>query len=1059
MPEIKTFRNDFFISYTHKEKDMDAASAMQSLLEHYAIPREIKTRIGRERPIRVFRDQTELSASSDLTEAIREQLQDSEYLIVLCSPEAKASRWVREEIRMFMQFRGRQYILPVLIEGEPSEAFPELLMEKEPMAADCRGKSIHEVRTRAGQEKFRLLAPLLHCSYDELVQRRKVYRIKAALTAACAAVVLAGGFGAFTLSQNLKITKLNKENEKKQAQLLSARAEDLLAGGERAASIRVAQEALRKAPGLGAGQLALENALYVYRKGSGDSLSVIDSMPSGKELIEISDLDTKNRVFCAADKGGTFYFWDLSDRHLLSVYEANSTVSSFTSRWYSRVFLCADGCAVIFNDQSMTGFDYLKGEVIWELDQETWTGGRNVMSYKQTSMCVNEDRTRLFKADLSSGGDVILAEINTADGALLRSFTVRFDEKDSYSLHEISAITLSADEKELAVGINHEDSDGLKESWLVRIDAASETAAWTGHADGELLDAAAFDQDRLIGVYAWRSILPSSVSLAESRPYSVCCYLPSGQTAWKQTGYFVDRDGQVLIDITDHESQIPRKVISIVISTQQLTFSEDGELMSMHTYADEITGYNQGTENSAYIITRDGTGRKVLIREGTETDRLLNTDLGIRVSSAFYDAEEKEWIVLPENAKKAVVYGKGEDPSIETIDFLPPAKDALFSPDGKFCLLREMQNEPGLSSMSLWNMEKNEKCWSAVSPTEGRSFRYAGLTDEYMYCGAGNTFYLYSLKEERLTGAWTAPESFQKETEDFGRAVLWRDAREELHVFVEGFGTGWAHLKGDYLQPAEIYSREEWDALCEQLAEKAGIQLPEDRYATVEGHYMIYQESVGSDQDPDRSFLYVLDLDTLCFLPVPEIPTQNLMGEDNLYCLSEDGKMLVINGKDHMLHLISLPDGKETEAIDLKEKRALSFTVTPDKEKLLVQTDDFLLLCCSISAGTAKVCHNTAEMPLRKWRFTGADEFIAGYSSGVLSGGYYRWRPEEEDTYLPFSYLSSCSWFTGTYGYYLDKDTMRRIPIRSEQELMEMGDRYLEDKTFSEFELKQYGIG
>ena len=39
-----------------------------------------------------------------------------------------------------------------------------------------------------------------------------------------------------------------------------------------------------------------------------------------------------------------------------------------------------------------------------------------------------------------------------------------------------------------------------------------ETAAWTGHADGELLDAAAFDQDRLIAVYAWRSILSDSFS-------------------------------------------------------------------------------------------------------------------------------------------------------------------------------------------------------------------------------------------------------------------------------------------------------------------------------------------------------------------------------------------------------------------------------------------------------------------------------------------------------------------------------------------------------------------
>ena len=55
-----------------------------------------------------------------------EALSNSEYLIVICSPRTPESYWVRTEIETYRNAWQRQGS-SLLIEGEPSEAFPEVL--------------------------------------------------------------------------------------------------------------------------------------------------------------------------------------------------------------------------------------------------------------------------------------------------------------------------------------------------------------------------------------------------------------------------------------------------------------------------------------------------------------------------------------------------------------------------------------------------------------------------------------------------------------------------------------------------------------------------------------------------------------------------------------------------------------------------------------------------------------------------------------------------------------------------------------------------------------------
>ena len=94
-----------YISYSHKDEAW--AAWLHRALESYRVPRNLignKTAVG-EVPARirpVFRDRDDLSSATDLGDTVKQALADSESLIVLCSPEATSSRWVKDEIRHFL---------------------------------------------------------------------------------------------------------------------------------------------------------------------------------------------------------------------------------------------------------------------------------------------------------------------------------------------------------------------------------------------------------------------------------------------------------------------------------------------------------------------------------------------------------------------------------------------------------------------------------------------------------------------------------------------------------------------------------------------------------------------------------------------------------------------------------------------------------------------------------------------------------------------------------------------------------------------------------------------
>ena len=189
-----------FISYRHTELDMAVAARLHQLIERYHAPDKANAqkRLGI-----AFRDKEELPVSGDLGGDIRNALDQSDFLIVVCTPDTPKSEWVRRDIEYFRLHHEQKNVLAVLAAGEPEEAFPYPLTHPdpdrpewivEPLAADVRADTRFGIMKNLQQESIRLFAAILGVPYDTLARRehkRKMRRQAIILSIALAVPVIA----------------------------------------------------------------------------------------------------------------------------------------------------------------------------------------------------------------------------------------------------------------------------------------------------------------------------------------------------------------------------------------------------------------------------------------------------------------------------------------------------------------------------------------------------------------------------------------------------------------------------------------------------------------------------------------------------------------------------------------------------------------------------------------------------------------------------------------------------------------------------------------------------
>jgi WD40 repeat protein len=224
--------HDAFISYSRKDRAF--AVSLQKALAGYRPPKELPVP---QRHLDVFRDEDDFTGA-EYYESLSIHLGDAAKLIVLCSPAARASAFVDDEIRRFVQAKGPQHIIALLVAGIPNNeaapgqealmAFPQALCDalQMPLAQDYRGFDPRKQRIDRGRYEaawYTTLANLYDISRAEIEQRdrkRRAQRVRLGIGAAVASVAILAGLIVTALFQGQRARE-NKRLE--MARLLESR--------------------------------------------------------------------------------------------------------------------------------------------------------------------------------------------------------------------------------------------------------------------------------------------------------------------------------------------------------------------------------------------------------------------------------------------------------------------------------------------------------------------------------------------------------------------------------------------------------------------------------------------------------------------------------------------------------------------------------------------------------------------------------------------------------------------------------------------------------------------
>jgi hypothetical protein len=203
---------DVFISYSRKDKDFCAL--LERSLRAYKPPGGLDLA----RRLSVFLDTSDL-VGADYFLSIDGYLRGARKLIVICSPHARSSNYVKDEIRRFVDARGTDNIIPIIIaglpnneakpDGEAAMGFPDALCSalKMPLAIDYRGFDVKKNKLDRGayaRSWYTLIASILGRSREQIEERerKRAARVRRITTASPAASSLCSSSSSVLHSPN-----------------------------------------------------------------------------------------------------------------------------------------------------------------------------------------------------------------------------------------------------------------------------------------------------------------------------------------------------------------------------------------------------------------------------------------------------------------------------------------------------------------------------------------------------------------------------------------------------------------------------------------------------------------------------------------------------------------------------------------------------------------------------------------------------------------------------------------------------------------------------------------
>ena len=320
------FLYNAFLSYSHSP-DAKLALALQRALHRFA------KRPFRLRALRVFCDSASMGANPALWPAIEHALTNSEYLILMASPQAAASPWVEKEVDYWRRNKPASNVLIALTAGEitwggdvsdfdwtRTTALPiglSRLFESEPLWVDLRWA--HESSNLLAHPRFRecvaeLAAPLHGRAKDELIgedlrQGRQLRRLGLATIALLALLVLALGWMSLEANRRRQIAALERDRAlTSQSRYLADATLRQIAEGKPDLGVLLALEALPKAgqerPYVPEAEAALYSALSAL------GLSKIARVSEGHPVVSSASFSPDGERLVTVDAEETAKVWN-----------------------------------------------------------------------------------------------------------------------------------------------------------------------------------------------------------------------------------------------------------------------------------------------------------------------------------------------------------------------------------------------------------------------------------------------------------------------------------------------------------------------------------------------------------------------------------------------------------------------------------------------------------------------------------------------------------------------------------------------------------------------------
>lgn len=317
-----------FISYKHAPEDNRVAEAIHKGLERFHIPTKIQKQTGFRRINRIFRDTEELPITSNLNDTIADALDNSDYLIVICSTNTKESIWVQREIEYFLRNHSIKQVYTVLVNGDPQQVIPEILQYEDRQFQDQYGQ-LQTVRVpieplscdyrmplgKADKiELPRLVSGLIGCSYDELMNRRRQYVMKQVMLGFSAVLLLTIAFCGYLVYSRNAIHENYLESLRSQSKYLANESEKLLENELRITALQLALEALPKnaedeRPVIPEAVKALTDATLAYESNTGNNIHAMWDyhMPN---YVSDFQLSPKRTSVAVRDSGNVIGVWN-----------------------------------------------------------------------------------------------------------------------------------------------------------------------------------------------------------------------------------------------------------------------------------------------------------------------------------------------------------------------------------------------------------------------------------------------------------------------------------------------------------------------------------------------------------------------------------------------------------------------------------------------------------------------------------------------------------------------------------------------------------------------------